>query len=162
MEAWSDNKQTHAISAKMISKSSSTQKKRRQKPACINVPSQMMAEIEIVAWWQKNAATCQLDFKMQLTEIHGSPAAEKVINIRSSIKRSSAEAALWAEQGSCEPISQLKAREREMAHKVLSHSSERVREGEMDGSRDSWPLAHSSKRIRERERSAHKTVTVTW
>ena len=42
----------------------------------------MMAEIEIVAWWQKNAATCQLDFKMQLTEIHGSPAAEKVINIR--------------------------------------------------------------------------------
>ena len=49
-----------------------------------------------------------------------------------------------------------------MAHKVLSHSSERVREGEMDGSRDSWPLAHSSKSIRERERSAHKTVTVTW
>ena len=40
----------------------------------------MMAEIEIVAWWQKNAATCQLDFKMQLTEIHGSPAAEKVIS----------------------------------------------------------------------------------
>ena len=158
MEAWSNNKQTHAISAKMISKSSSTQKKRRQKPACINVPSQMMAEIEIVAWWQKNAATCQLDFKMQLTEIHGSPAAEKVINIRSSIKRSSAEAALWAEQGSCEPISQLKARERLtrffiiaqnafkrerwMAHEILGPllTAQRALKREI-GSQGSWPLA---------------------
>ena len=43
-------------------------------------------------------------------------------------------------------------REREMAHKVLSHSSERVREGEMDGSRDSWPLAHSSESAQERDR----------
>ena len=43
-----------------------------------------------------------------------------------------------------------------MAHKALAHSSERVREGEMDGSQDLWPLAHSSESVRKRERLAHK------
>ena len=64
---------------------------------------------------------------------------------QSSIKCWNAGTAFRAEQGSCEPISQLRA-----------HAWER------DGSQGPWPLAHSSKRIRERERSAHKTVTVTW
>ena len=47
---------------------------------------------------------------------------------------------------------------REMAHKALAHSSECVREGEIDGSQDSWPLAHSSESAQEREIWAHKAL----
>ena len=54
---------------------------------------------------------------------------------QSSIKCWNAGTALRAEQGSCEPISQLRA-----------HAWEK------DGSQGPWPLVHSSKRIRERER----------
>ena len=54
---------------------------------------------------------------------------------QSSKKCCTAAPSVRAEQGSCEPISQLKA-----------HMRER------DGSKGSWTLAHSSERVRERER----------
>ena len=58
---------------------------------------------------------------------------------QSSIKRCTAVPAVRAEQGSCEPISQLKA-----------HMRER------DGSKGSWTLAHSLEGVQKRERLAQK------
>ena len=70
---------------------------------------------------------------------------------------------LQAEQGSCELISQVRARVQEIGSKgswpFLAHSSELVGEREREiGSQGSWPFALSSEHIREKEILAHKAL----